>query len=210
MTPLIITKDGSPTFWNPTFGEYYHSITGAKEEAMKKFVEPCELLSRKNPVLLDVCFGWGYNTAAALDVMAEHPVSVIGMEIDNNVLQKIPMTNAPFTSYQFIQKCVRKGYALSNGIWNLSIVVGDVREMIKTIASCSVDCVFLDPFSPKRCPELWTVNVMNELHRVLKQGGLLTTYSCARSVRENLKAAGFHVKDGPCIGRRGPSTIAVR
>ncbi len=205
----ILSHDGSITFWNERFQEYYHSITGAKEEAVRKFVEPCCLQEKNNPVILDVCFGWGYNTAAALDAIGNSNAKVIGLEIDANVLQKIPTINAPFESYSFIQKCIRKGYSLSKDAWTLSLVVGDARETIKTVLSGSVDCVFLDPFSPKKCPELWTIDFMRQLYRIMKPNGILTTYSCARIVRDNLRSAGFSVQDGPCIGRRGPSTIAT-
>ena len=43
----------------------------------------------------------------------------------------------------------------------------------------------------------------------MKQGAILATYSYAKTIRNNLAKAGFTVKDGPIIGRRSPSTIAV-
>jgi tRNA U34 5-methylaminomethyl-2-thiouridine-forming methyltransferase MnmC len=43
----------------------------------------------------------------------------------------------------------------------------------------------------------------------MKKGAMMSTYSCARIVRDNLKNAGFEVKNGPIIGRRSPSTIAI-
>jgi len=62
--------------------------------------------------------------------------------------------------------------------------------------------------TPKKCPELWTFEFFSDIKKVMKKGGVLATYSCARSVRENLIQAGFHVKDGPCVGRWAPSTLA--
>ena len=204
----IITSDGSPTFWNEEIQEYHHSITGAKEEAVRKFVEPCNLYERDYLVLVDVCFGLGYNTAAALDILKGKKVKIIGLENDEKVLQLIPHVSPPFATYPFIQDCIRKGYHGKRMGWELHILLGDAREKIKQIANNSIDCIFLDPFSPKKQPELWTREFMRELYRVIKSKGILTTYSCARSVRENLKAVGFSVEDGPCVGRRGPSTVA--
>ena len=43
----------------------------------------------------------------------------------------------------------------------------------------------------------------------MKQNTKLSTYSCAKFVRNNLKEAGFAVKDGPIIGRSSPGTIAI-
>lgn len=203
----IITDDGSFTFWNEALQESYHSITGAKQEAVKKFVAPCQLSYRENLVLLDFCFGFGYNTAAALDMLKGKKVKIVGLELDESVLKKIPMIFPPFSSYPFLQESIQNEYHLTKGQWSMTILLGDARQTIKQISDCLVDCIFLDPFSPKKQPELWTIELMLELYRVMKHGGVLTTYSCARSVRENLRAVGFAVSDGPCVGRRGPSTI---
>lgn len=207
--PWIMTKDRCPTLWSEKFKEYYHSTTGAKEEAVKKFVEPCALQEKKGKIrLLDVCFGLGYKSAAALDALQERKVEIVGLEYDINVLQQILFIDAPFVSYQFIKDSIRNNCQLKQKQWRLSLCIGDARKTILAIPNASFDCVFLDPFSPKKQPELWTKDFMKELSRVLGIGGILTTYSCARLVRDNLQAAGFKVEDGPCVERRGPSTVA--
>ena len=53
-------------------------------------------------------------------------------------------------------------------------------------------------------------SALENVSKIVKKGGVLATYSCAKIVRENLIAAGFEVKDGPCVGRRAPSTIAIK
>ncbi len=70
--------------------------------------------------------------------------------------------------------------------------------------------MFLDPFSPKKCLQLWTKEFFDNIHRVMKKKSRLATYSCARIVRDNLKSAGFMIQDGPKLWRRGPSTIAIK
>jgi len=64
----IKTKDNSVTFLSKQYNETYHSISGAKEEAVKKFVDPCKFLfNKKHLDVLDICFGLGYNSAALID-----------------------------------------------------------------------------------------------------------------------------------------------
>ena len=65
-------------------------------------------------------------------------------------------------------------------------------------------------FRRKRIGEMWTEELFKEVYRVMKKNGKLSTYSCARVVRDNMKKAGFIVKDGPIVGRRSPSTIAIK
>ena len=88
------------------------------------------------------------------------------------------------------------------------MLLDDARETIHEINE--VDIVFLDPFSPKVCPELWEEEFIKNISRKMKPGAVLTTYSCARIVRDNLKKAGLTVTDGPRIGRRGPSSVAKK
>ena len=72
------------------------------------------------------------------------------------------------------------------------------------------DAVFFDPFSPKANPELWTEKIFTQVYNLMKQGSRLTTYSCSSKVRVNMARTGFQVKDGPVVGRRAPSTIAIK
>ena len=212
----IITPDGSVTFHNEQFDESYHSRSGAKEEAVKKFVEPCKIkeLAKTGKVrILDVCFGLSYNTVAAIDAaLEENPnctIEAVGLEIDPEILQAITEIEAPFTNFFMMQEAVKNHYTYEKGNVKIKIILGDATETIKTIHQ-EFDVVFLDPFSPKKCPQLWTAPFFAEIYKRLVQNGGLATYSCARVVRDNLKAVGFTVIDGPQLWRRGPSTIGVK
>ena len=72
------------------------------------------------------------------------------------------------------------------------------------------DAVFFDPFSPKKVPDMWEKEFFKDIFDAMKNNSILATYSCARVVRDNLKAVGFKVEDGPKIGRRSPSTLAIK
>lgn len=212
----IITLDGSVTFHHKKFDEAYHSKSGAKEEAVKKFVEPCriaELAKSGKLRILDACFGIGYNTAAAIDcTLSINPhcvIEIIGLENDENILNEILLLNDPFICYPIIKETVKQKYTYNKNSINLKIILGDATKTIKQ-ARGEFDAVFLDPFSPKKCPELWTKAFFEDIHKVMKRNSRLATYSCARIVRDNLRNAGFQVQDGPKLWRRGPSTIAVK
>jgi tRNA U34 5-methylaminomethyl-2-thiouridine-forming methyltransferase MnmC len=113
----------------------------------------------------------------------------------------------PFDCRVLMQEVAERGEYKDNVV-SVNLVMGDARETIKKLRDDSFDVVFLDPFSPKKCPELWTKEFFDEMYRVLRAGGMVATYSCARVVRENFKAAGFQTEDGPVVGRRGPGTVA--
>ena len=91
----------------------------------------------------------------------------------------------------------------------IKLLLGDARETIKQVTE-KIDFVFLDPFSPKKCPELWTDEFFKDIYTIMRPGSKLATYSCARIVRDNLTKAGFSVSDGPIVGRRAPGTIGIK
>ncbi|MBR9677073.1 hypothetical protein GOV04_02950 [Candidatus Woesearchaeota archaeon] len=200
----VTTDDGSITLYSEKIGSTYHSTSGAVEEAIKKFVEPAKLAEGVN--ILDFCFGLGYNSAAALEVVKK--CSIIGLENDSKILKKIQDLNPPFKQYNIIKKAAQKLLYKDENVY-IKIVVGDARQTIKLLDE-QFDAVFFDPFDPKKQPELWSEIVFKDIARLMKSGGVLTTYSCAKWVRQNMQKAGLKVEDGPIIGRRGPSTIAVK
>jgi hypothetical protein len=71
--PEESTADGSQTFYSPEFGEWFHSRGGAYDEARQTYVQATNLVARAQAqghlVILDVCYGLGYNTAAALEAL---------------------------------------------------------------------------------------------------------------------------------------------
>lgn len=208
---LVKTKDNSYTFFSEKYQETYHSISGALEEAEKKFVLACGIKPGMN--VLDIGFGLGYNSGMA--ILKGCKLRIIGLEKDPNVLKEIQKIKVPYwfaSVYEIIKKAAANLEYKDRNV-EINILLGDARERIKSILTVKeenrFDAVFLDPFSLPKNPELWKLDFFKEIRKRMKKNAVLATYSCARIVRENLKNAGFAVKDGPVVGRRAPGTIAV-
>ncbi|MBI2208888.1 hypothetical protein HYU50_05320 [Candidatus Woesearchaeota archaeon] len=223
----IITNDGSVTFRNLQYNETYHSVSGALEEAFEKFARPCKL--KNGMKVLDICFGLGYNSLAAISLAN---VEIVALENDPIILKQIKNIKMPI-NYNISNNAIKntnnynKNYPILDILNNnyekiriaaeklnyeddkikLRIIIGDARETIKKLDG-KFDAVFLDPFSPKKCPELWTKEFFEDIRKLMRINSVLVTYSCARIVRDNMMNTGFNVKDGPSIGRRASSTIA--
>jgi len=221
MLKKISTADQTETYLNETVGESYHSQTGAVEEAFKKYAIPCKIkeLAKEGKIrILDICFGIGYNSAAAIDkALEENPqcqIEMIGLENDLEIINKINEINPPFLNYWRIKKLTtdlnNSELISTDQQIKIKVLVGDARERIKELNDNYFDAVFLDPFSPKTSPEMWQLPFFKEIYRVIKIDRVLATYTCARLARDNMKAAGFVYDDGPIVGRRGPGTIATK
>lgn len=211
----IQTGDGSLTFFNKEYEDTYHSKSGAIEEAVEKFVKPTKIkdLAEKNGIvkILDIGFGLGYNVAAAIDVIGNNKIEIVSFEKNSNIFELIKKNNADFKSYRIIKK-ISKEFCGSDALFEdnnvkVELLFGDAVERIKEVDGKFNAC-FLDAFKPKTNPELWTSFFFKDIYIRMKSGAILATYSCAKSVRNNLIEAGFEVKDGPIVGRKSPSTIA--
>ncbi|MBC6417410.1 MAG: hypothetical protein GDA44_00725 [Prochloron sp. SP5CPC1] len=216
-----LTGDGSFTFFSPEFQETFHSRSGAKQEAEEKFVLPCgleQLAQQKNSLqILDICYGLGYNSAAALatiwKVNPHIQIQLIALELEPRVCQKarasqllelwkppIPQLLATLA----VNQEVKKSHLQAKLFW------GDGRVTIKQVIGLNfqADAIFLDPFSPPKCPQLWTVEFLSLVAICLKPTGILATYSCAAAVRVALQLAGLTVGASKSVGRRSPGTVA--
>ncbi|HLD01094.1 MAG TPA: MnmC family methyltransferase [Candidatus Nanoarchaeia archaeon] len=211
----ILTADNSETFLNEQLKETYHSQTGAVEEALKKYAEPCKIAERARQgsiKILDICFGMGYNSAMAIEVaLKENPhceIEIVGLEYDPEIISKIQEVNPPIGFFSNFKQLTPKTLSFNYGTVKVQVILGDARETIKKLPPDYFDTVFFDPFSPKTSPEMWQVPFFKEIYRVMNKKAILSTYSCARMARENMARAGLVYDDGPAVGRRGPGTIA--
>jgi len=214
------TQDGSFTFFSSRFGEWFHSLQGAREEAVRKFVEPTQLASKatnETLYLLDVCYGLGYNTAAALESIWHHnPYCQIvwaGLELDPEVPRAAIAHQyhqnwaAPISDY-LVELAVN--HCVQTDRLQAILHMGDARQSIQGLCQdeFQADAIFLDPFSPPHCPQLWTVEFLQAVAGCLKSNGRLASYSCSAAFRTALMEAGLKFGPTPAVGRKSPGTVA--
>lgn len=215
------TDDGSITFFSTEFGETFHTKYGAKKEAEITYIKGCELREKAQKKtclkIIDVCYGLGYNTAAALSCIWEvNPhcqIELMALEIDERVpFQAI--NNELLTLWQepipsLLTELAINKYVLTDNL-KAYLFLEDARISIQKIKAMNfkADAIFLDPFSPPKCPQLWTVEFINLLANCLNFDGKIATYSCSAAIRSALKLADLNIGINDCIGRRSPGTIA--
>ncbi|WP_199246457.1 tRNA (5-methylaminomethyl-2-thiouridine)(34)-methyltransferase MnmD [[Phormidium] sp. ETS-05] len=217
---LELTGDGSFTFFSSEFGEAFHSHHGARQEAELKFVAPTQLrVTAHKPIvrLLDVCYGLGYNTAAAIaaiwEVNPDCKVEWIGLELDTEVAKQAIahglLGQWPPPLPELLREIAENQVLQTKNI-TARLLVGDARQTIEQVVASGfqADAIFLDPFSPPKCPQLWTVEFLGLVAQCLSPTGKLATYSCSAAVRVALMAAGLRVGSTPPVGRRSPGTVA--
>ena len=76
--------------------------------------------------------------------------------------------------------------------FNLKLDIDDARQALK-IDNNTYNFVFLDAFTPAKCPCLWTLDFFKILYEHLEQNGMILTYSNSAAVRNAFLSAGFYV-----------------
>ncbi len=198
----VLTKDGSYSLRSIFFQENFHSLSGALEETKSKFTAPSDLTRFKGKTLnaLDICFGLGYNSASLLNELLKQKTSLnwYALEIDKNPL-KYSLRNKSFLKLwapkvKNIFKSLYRNDYFEDQFFKCRILWGDAREQIKLIPSSNkFDLIYLDGFSPQRCPQVWTIEFLSKVTEKLNPQGYLITYSCSAAVRKTLRKLGLEI-----------------
>lgn len=178
--------------------------------------------------ILDICSGLGYNSAALIADFLENTdkknsspkLSIDMLEISKETLAAGIIVPTPIESHKIIKKAIESQLINENFLKlyleeaeipeniSISIHCEDARKTIKNLEDNSYDAIFLDPYSPAMAPELCTVDFFKELKRVIKDNGIIATYTLAAGVRYAFVEAGFYIGEGPVFGRISGGTIA--
>ena len=167
--------------------------------------------------LLDVCYGLGYNSAAALtkiwEVNPRCRVNLIGLELNSEVPQAAIAHQLLNLWPQPVNQVLTElafNFKVDREVLQAQLFIGDARQTIQQVrlSGFLADAIFLDPFSPPKCPQLWTVEFLGMVAECLQPQGRLATYSCAAAVRTALMAAGLKIGSTTPVGRRSPGTVA--
>jgi len=206
---FIKTKDGSYTVFNQKHQEHYHTISGALEEAFEKHVNAIGVENGFH--ILDFCFGLGYNSITA--TKNHKNLQIVGLENDIEIIKAIknlPVSKEIEKEFAAFKNLAEKLEITDDNNNTIKLIIGNALVSLDSLPKDYFDRVFFDPFSPGKQPKMWSRKVFQKVYSVMKPGAKLSTYSCAKSVRQNMIAAGFKVMDGPIVGRKSPATIAKK
>jgi len=198
----VITKDGSYSLRSVFFQENFHSLIGALEETKLKFTLTSDLQRFKGKSLnvLDICFGLGYNSASLLDELIKQKshLNLYALEIDKKPLE-YSLRNESFLKLwnpkikTIYRSLFRKNY-FEDQFFKCSVLWGDAREKINIIpSSIKFDLIYLDGFSPQKCPQVWTIEFLSKVTEKLNSQGFLITYSSSAAVRKTLRDLGLEI-----------------
>jgi tRNA U34 5-methylaminomethyl-2-thiouridine-forming methyltransferase MnmC len=224
---LIETGDGSYTLKSEGFSETMHTHHGGLEESLAKYVKPSHFRGMPDVSVLDICSGLGYTAAVCLEYLNVKEKNRVDTKINIDMVEISPLTLAtgliipsPLKSHEIIKKAIENklydiGYLKNQLIKQvipdnieLNIMLSDARQLVKDQSNPNhipkkYDSIFLVPFSPGVSPELYSIEFLSGIKNLLKDEGMLLTYTKSAAVRYALINSGLYVGEGPRFGRSG-------
>ena len=224
---FVLTDDGSYSINSKEINhkvETLHTSTGAISESFEKFIKPMKFNYDEDIAILDICAGIGYNTSAAIDDFIENShkssLTVDMVEISKATLACGLLVPSPITAHDITKKAiedelVREDYAalscekteIPENI-NINVYIEDARKTVQKLDDNTYDAIFLDPFSQNMAPELFSLEFFKQFRRLIKDDGIVATYTSSAPVRSAFIEADFYIGRGPIFGRKQGGTLA--
>ena len=201
--------------------ETLHTSSGAISESFEKFIKPLKLDDKEEIAILDICAGLGYNLSAAISEYSDKKSLKIDMvEISHATLACGLLVPSPIKAHDITKKAIEKQLTKENYAslelvdteipknMEINVFIEDARQTVQKLEDNSYDAIFLDPFSQTMAPELFSLEFFKEFKRVIKEDGIVATYTSSAPVRSGFLEAGFHIGKGPVFGRKQGGTLA--
>jgi tRNA U34 5-methylaminomethyl-2-thiouridine-forming methyltransferase MnmC len=197
---LIITKDGSHSFFVPELSETYHSKHGAITEAKHVFIKNGLLAANKNKVnILEVGFGTGLNALLTMQKVKQQNLNVFYNSLEPHPLEKQEYIKL---NYAVLLNCPQEDFInLHKSEWGKEIKLSENFTLYKTEESVrnfktekKFDIIYFDAFAPEKQAEMWTKTVFEKMYCLLKENGFLVTYCAMGVVKRTLKSVGLEVE----------------
>lgn len=197
---LKITDDGSHTLYVPSLDEHYHSHFGAITESKHIFINAgLGGLQRNELSILEVGFGTGLNALLTALYAEENK-----LKVRYTTLEKYPVEPQLVSELNYGSLTGKRGDELFTAIhaaqWDMPAQITEWFIINKILGDVTVyeiegqyDVIFFDAFAPDRQPEMWSMNVLEKIAAVSRQGTIFVTYSAKGELKRNLRTLGFQV-----------------
>ena len=224
---FVLTDDGSYSINSKEINhkiETLHTSTGAISESFEKFIKPMKFNYEEDVAILDICAGLGYNSSAAIEDFMKNSskssLTIDMVEISHATLACGLLVPSPIKAHDITKKAIedeliKQDYAtlsletceIPENV-DINVYIEDARQTVQKLKDNTYDAIFLDPFSQNMAPELFSLEFFKEFRRVIKNDGIVATYTSSAPVRAAFIEADFYIGQGPIFGRKQGGTLA--
>lgn len=223
---LVLDATGVPA--SDVYGDVYHARAGALEQARHVFIRgnglPDRWAGRGTFTVCETGFGLGNNFLALWQAWRQSPhrprrLHVLSFEAHpltrDDLRQALAWHGGELRT--LAEELLREWPPLLPGLHRLefeggrltlTLALGKVEYLARQVEA-RVDAFFLDGFSPRVNPAMWSRELFGQLVRIANEGATAATWCSAGQVRRDLSAAGFLVERVPGFAGKRQMTRAV-
>ena len=215
---ILETSDGSHSLLSDRFEVTYHSRHGAVQETQHVFVEAGLQYHMDRPTIsvLEVGFGTGLNAFMTLLEAQRtdrevHYETIEAFPISPNLAESLnfpEILGVPEKRGDFLRLHTEEwGHRIEFDRFHFKKHQVRLEEFS---SNDRFDVIYFDAFAPNAQPELWEATIFQNMYRLLRPGGVLTTYCAKGVVKRTLRAVGFEVEALPGPPGKREMTRAMR
>lgn len=203
---IITTKDGSTTIYFPEINETYHSKFGAILESKHVFINMGLKLftDKKELSVLEIGFGTGLNALLTLieSTASQQIINYVGVDAYPVAQAEIEQMNFAKELQISIEKLVYDDLHACS--WNTKhqitthFSITKRQQFFQAVDDRNAfDLIYFDAFGFRIEPEIWSKEIFQKMYNALKSNGVLVTYACRSSVKNDMLAIGFKIEKLP-------------
>lgn len=204
---------------HPDYGDVYHSLSGALGQTDYVFLGgndlPARWQGRAQFTICETGFGLGNNFLATWHrwrndpkrsqrlhfvSFEAHPLSRADLQrqLARSARQLQPLAQALLAAWPALLPGLHR-LEFEQGQLSLTLIFGRIERTARQV-EVRADAFFLDGFSPRLNPDMWTASLFRQLVRMAAPGATLATWCTASAVRQDLQRAGFLLQKRPGFG----------
>lgn len=220
LTANIEWRDGQP--YACKFQDVYFSTDNGLLETDYVFLQGNDLATQwldadlQTFNIAETGFGTGLNFLCAAKLWLEtspqqanlhfisvekYPLSLQDMTTALNFWPQLKDIYKPFLTQYKSLIIGNQSITLFNNRVQLTLLIGDATECFSQIND-KMDAWFLDGFAPAKNPDMWQVELFQQMKRLSKPNTTFATFTSAGEVRRGLIKVGFEVKKRVGYGKK--------
>ncbi len=202
---VITTSDGSSTLKVEDWGETYHSVHGAIQEALHVYIKNgYERINKEECRVLEMGFGTGLNA-----LLTFINAKSLGRKVVYHGIEGFPLNNGEveglnYTSDGDMYEFEEVFESLHSLEWEREIGLTEFFSLKKVESKFEslylnqeYDLIYFDVFGYPYQPELWSEAIFEKMYAALNENGLLVTYACRGVIKSAMKKVGFEIEVCP-------------
>ena len=205
------------------FNDVYFNSDNGFAETQYVFIEKNDLIARfktlKKPVftITETGFGTGLNFLAVADCWLKYapktaklsylsieklPLNLSNMQRSCQLWPQFSAISSELLTHYKDLTYSNNIFSMAAGHMDISLWLGDVKDVLTNITHLQVDAWLLDGFAPAKNADMWSDDVFKHIARLSKTNTTFATFTSAGIVRRGLQAVGFDVKKHRGFGKK--------